>query len=148
MVPFVRLRFGESHRAERHDPRLATWPRRICRRLGRHSGAGGGASTTVSLPVLNPAPNVASLSPSTVGVGAAGFTLTVTGSSFVPSSVVQWNGVNRTTSFGNAATLFATIPATDLSVAGSAAITVVTPAPGGGNLRGHHLADREPSADA
>ena len=48
------------------------------------------------------------------------------------NSQVHWNGVARTTTFVNAGQVTAAIPASDIVTAGSAPVTVVTPAPGGG----------------
>ncbi|MCI0400489.1 MAG: IPT/TIG domain-containing protein, partial [Gammaproteobacteria bacterium] len=62
----------------------------------------------------------------------AGFTLTVNGSNFINGSVVRWNGADRTTTFVSATQLTATIPASDIATAGTAAVTVFTPLPGGG----------------
>src|SRR5215472_4458132 len=47
---------------------------------------------TLSFTVNNPSPSLTSISPSTANAGGPGFTLTVTGSSFVSTSVVQVNG--------------------------------------------------------
>ncbi len=58
--------------------------------------------------------------------------MTVNGTNFTNSSTVNWNGGARTTTFVSATRLTAAIPATDIAAAGTAAITVVTPAPGGG----------------
>ncbi len=52
-------------------------------------GPGGGASNSVSFTVNNPAPSVAGLSPTAVVAGGGDFALTVTGTNFVPSSVVS-----------------------------------------------------------
>ncbi len=79
-----------------------------------------------------PAPSINTLTPSSIGVGAAGFILTVTGSNFTPTSVVQWNGTSRATTFSSSAQLQATILANDVVNAGTAQVTVLTPAPGGG----------------
>ena len=79
-----------------------------------------------------PVPVLTSISPASARAGGAGFTLTATGSSFVPSSVVQWNGSARTTTFVSPTELQAAIPAADISLPGSPAITVATPPPGGG----------------
>ena len=81
---------------------------------------------------LNPAPVIESLSPSTVPAGSPGFTLLVDGSSFVPSSVVSWNGSPRPTTFVTPAQLQAAITAADVAGAGAAPVTVVSPGPGGG----------------
>ncbi len=80
----------------------------------------------------NAVPSISLLSPSSLPVGSADFTLTVTGSGFIPDSVVSWDGSDRTTTFINASQLQADIPASDLVDAGAAPVTVFTPAPGGG----------------
>src|SRR5262249_14785196 len=64
--------------------------------------------------------------------GGAAFILTVNGTGFVSGAVVQWNGSARTTTFVNASQLIAAITSADISSAGTALITVVNPAPGGG----------------
>ena len=63
---------------------------------------------------LTPAPVLGSLSPASASAGGAGFTLGVTGSSFVSTSRVRWNGVDRSTTFVSATQLQAAIPAGDL----------------------------------
>ena len=88
----------------------------------------GGNNNTVS----NPAPAITSLSPSGATTGGAPFTLTVNGTNFMASSTVQWNGTDRTTTFVNGTQLTASISAADIATAGTAAVTVVNPAPGGG----------------
>jgi hypothetical protein len=95
---------------------------------------GGGSSNTLSFGIIanNPAPLVTSLSPTGATAGSAGFTLTVDGTDFLSTSVVQWNGVALTTSYVNASQLTAAVPAADLSIVTSASITVFNPAPGGG----------------
>src|SRR5712691_13109319 len=65
----------------------------------------GPASNAIAFEIDNPAPQLSSVSPATVVVGAAGFTLTVTGSSFVSSSVIGWNGNTRPTTFVNSTQL-------------------------------------------
>jgi hypothetical protein len=89
-------------------------------------------TATFAITVANPAPTLTSLSPSSALQGGPAVTLTVNGSGFVPASTVRWNGSIRTTTFVSATRLTASIPASDLTIAGSASVTVVTPAPGGG----------------
>lgn len=86
--------------------------------------------TVVSGP--NPAPVLTSTTPSSAAVGGGAFTLAVNGSGFVSSSVVRWNGANRTTTFVSGTELRAAIPATDIAAAGTAQISVFSPAPGSG----------------
>jgi hypothetical protein len=95
-------------------------------------GTGGGTSSAASLTVANPAPSISSTAPTLVAPGAAAFDLTVDGTGFVSTSVVQWNGANRTTTFINATRLTAAISASDVNDQSVAQITVVNVAPGGG----------------
>src|SRR5215472_12532896 len=78
------------------------------------------------------APALTSLSPSTVTAGSPGFTLTVTGANFASTSVVQWNGSNRPTTFVRGTQLQASVAAADIASAGSAQVSVSTPGSGGG----------------
>jgi len=95
-------------------------------------GGGGSTAQTFTITAPNPSPTLTSLSPSTAVAGGPAFTLTVTGSGFVSSSVVRWNGANRPTTFGSPTQLQATISASDITAQGTASVTVFTPAPGGG----------------
>jgi hypothetical protein len=96
---------------------------------------GGGTSASLSFaitPVPNPAPTINSLSPSGITVGGPAFTLTVTGSQFVSSSQVLWNGAALATTYVSGTSLAAQVPASDIGSTGSASVAVQTPAPGGG----------------
>lgn len=81
---------------------------------------------------MNPAPAITSLSPSSANAGSANVAMTVTGTNFTQGSVVRWNDQDRTTTFVSPTQLTAAIPAADLAVAGTAQVSVFTPAPGGG----------------
>lgn len=82
----------------------------------------------------NPVPYVSQpLLPAAVAPGGSAFTLTVNGTGFVPTSVVRWNDSDRPTQFLNQGQLIATISAPDIAKAGTASITVFSPAPGGGS---------------
>ena len=72
------------------------------------------------------------LIPTVVAPGGAAFTLTVNGTGFASTATVNWNGSPRTTTFVSAGQLTATINASDIAVAGTASVTVVNAAPGGG----------------
>lgn len=96
---------------------------------------GGGLSGSLGFVVqapANPVPVLTALNPVSRTAGAGAFTLTVTGGNFLAGSVVRWNGNNRTTTFVSATTLTAAITAADVQSAGTAAVTVFNPAPGGG----------------
>jgi len=72
------------------------------------------------------------LSPTSVVPGGVGFTLTVSGTGFTSSAVVNWNGSPRTTTFLSATKLSASILAADIASASTAIITVTNPGIGGG----------------
>ena len=59
-------------------------------------------------------------------------TITATGSNFISSSTIAWNGGALSTTHVSASSLQATVPQSALASAGSANVTVQTPAPGGG----------------
>jgi hypothetical protein len=94
---------------------------------------GGGTSPALSLVLNNPAPTIASLSPSPVTQTNQGMPLTVTGSGFVPSSTITWNGTTRATTFSSGSQLQTTISANDVAALGSVSIGVHNPTPGGGD---------------
>jgi hypothetical protein len=93
-----------------------------------------------SLPGPYALPSLTAVNPSRVTAGGGNFVLTVSGSQFVPGSVVRWNGKNRTTTFVNSSTLTADIPYSGISAAGTARVVVVTPTPGGGTSTGRQVA--------
>jgi len=93
-------------------------------------GAINGSSNTFT--VNNPLPSSTGISPPARVKGGAGFTLTVNGSSFVPSSVVNFAGSSRTTTFINSTQISAAILPGDLATVGTFAVTVFNPLPGGG----------------
>jgi len=96
---------------------------------------GGGTSNSLTFfidPPDNPVPTISSLNPPSATAEGMAFSLMVTGTNFVSNSSVNWNGSPRTTTFGSATQLTASILASDIATAGSANVTVSTPAPGGG----------------
>ncbi len=95
-------------------------------------GGGSSPAATFTINPNIPAPTTSSISPNIAAAGGAAFTLTVNGTNFTANSTVNWNGSARTTTFVSATQLTAAILAADIATAGTAAVTVVTPAPGGG----------------
>ncbi len=93
---------------------------------------GGGTSVAQQFTVENPTPTITSISPTNTPAGGAAFTLTVNGTNFVANSAVEWNGSGLQTSFVSAKQLTAGITAADITISGTASVTVVNPAPGGG----------------
>ncbi|HYE25640.1 MAG TPA: IPT/TIG domain-containing protein [Clostridia bacterium] len=80
-----------------------------------------------------PAPAVGSLSPAAAVAGGAEFELTVSGSGFLPDSVVTWNGSSRPTAYVSETQLVARIFDGDLASAGAAQVAVLNPGGGGGS---------------
>jgi outer membrane protein assembly factor BamB len=77
---------------------------------------------------IQPAPlSLASISPTHVTVGGSGFTLTVLGNGFTSTSIVNWNGTARPTTFVAGNELVAQIAAADIAAIGTASVTVQDP---------------------
>lgn len=75
---------------------------------------------TVAMPLIT------SISPTSRVAGTSSFTLTVNGQNFRNSSVIRWNGLNRSTTYVSPTQLTAIIPSTDITTAGTANITVAS----------------------
>ncbi len=89
----------------------------------------GGTTVPVSCsiqvtPLVIPIPSISTLSPTGVVVGSPAFRLTVSGTNFTSASVLVWNGFDLSTTFTNATTVVATIPANLVASAGTAKISV------------------------
>jgi hypothetical protein len=108
--------------------------------VSNSSGTSNKLSFTITSPAANLAPPgaISALAPSSALAGSAAVALQITGSGYLPCSVVQWvSSANGTTTlptqYVSATQLNATIPASDLLTAGTTAqVVVVTPTPGGG----------------
>ena len=97
------------------------------------SNPGTSPSNAVIVTVApNPVPAISGISPNSAAVGSTGFTLTASGSNFVPTSVLQWNGSARATTFVSNYQITATISAPDIQTLGNSSVTVSNPSPGGG----------------
>ena len=98
--------------------------------------APGGASNALTLvvnPVANGAPAITGFNPPGATAGTMGpFTVSVAGTGFVQTSVVNWDGSPRATTFVSASQLTVNFTTQDLATAGSGSVSVSNPAPGGG----------------
>jgi hypothetical protein len=93
------------------------------------------ATATVMLAVsspLNPLPSLNSMSPAFSSAGGSAFTLTLTGTGFVSGSTVYWGTTALSTQFTSSTQLTAQVTAAEISNAGMTAVSVQSPAPGGG----------------
>jgi len=92
----------------------------------------GGTSVASNFVVNNPVPTLISISPSSAAHGGKAFTLTAAGTNYISGSYIAWNGTKLTTTYVSGTTLTAKVPAADIKTAGTASVTVVNAAPGGG----------------
>jgi len=93
---------------------------------------GGGASNSVNFTVNNPTPTITTLSPDSANAGAAAQTLTINGTNFVSNSTVTYNGAAHTPTFVSSSQLTIQLSASDQAAAGTYAVVVTNPSPGGG----------------
>ena len=87
---------------------------------------GQSVTGTALLTVGVPPPVLTSLSPASAVAGRATLLLTVNGSNFASNSIVNFNGLARTTTFVNSGQLTATVPASALTNVGTFPVTVST----------------------
>lgn len=78
-----------------------------------------------------PVPDLSSVSPTILPVGAAEQTVYLTGSNFQPDSVVRFNEADRVTRFVSGSLLQATLSGADLATPRTGTLTVRTPGPAG-----------------
>jgi hypothetical protein len=93
---------------------------------------GGGSSNPVPFQITDPVPSISLLSPLSVTSGNADTSLLVQGSGFTAASVVTYNGVPKSTSFGANTQISVAIPAADMVAAGTVQVQILNPSPGGG----------------
>ncbi len=80
----------------------------------------------------DPRPTLSLLSPAQVTAGSGRVRLTVSGSGFIETSVVRWKGLDQPTTFESARRLHTDIAGNQILLGGFVAVTVFSPAPGGG----------------
>src|SRR5215472_15068017 len=100
--------------------------------LAASCGGGGSSSQSTTTQQGNPVPSITSLSPSSVTAGAAAQSLTISGTNFLSSSTVTYNGVAHTVTFVSSTQLTIPLSASDQATAGSYPVVVTNPPPGGG----------------
>ena len=93
---------------------------------------GSAASTPVNLEVDNPSPTIAQFSPASVVSGSGPATVAVTGTGFLPTTVIQV-GTSRVTTYVSTTMVNVALTAADFASATPLALTAVNPAPGGGS---------------
>ncbi len=93
---------------------------------------GGGPSNPMTVTVVNPAPAYETHTPWDLLALQGPQSLTVTGTGFIPATVILWNGEQRSTTFVNGNEVTVVIPESDLLEAGIAELSVFNPPYGGG----------------
>ncbi|MBK9420561.1 MAG: PKD domain-containing protein [Flavobacteriales bacterium] len=106
---------------------------------------------TIAWTVPATTPIISTIAPTNAVEGGTAFTLTVNGANYISgSSVVNWNGSPRSTTFISATQLTASITAADILTAGTASVTVVTTgaSPSGSNAKIFTITSTTPSLSA
>lgn len=103
-------------------------------RVANPAPGGGTSTTSATFTVVgsNPAPTVATMSPTSATAGGAAFTLAFEGSNFVQGAQVFFGGVALTTTVNSATSATASVPAIRIATAGTYTVTINNPTPGGG----------------
>ena len=97
------------------------------------TGAYTSAPTQTETVIVNPTPTITTLSPSSAIAGASAQTLTINGTGFVTNSSATYNGVAHAVTYVSATQITIPLIAADLATAGTYAVVVTNPAPGGGS---------------
>ncbi len=92
----------------------------------------GGISNAAEFTINNPAPALTTIAPAAELHLNSAPTLTLSGSNFVPNSVVRWAGGDRPTTYVSGTQLRATLAAREMAATGRFPITVHNPPPAGG----------------
>jgi hypothetical protein len=91
-----------------------------------------GGDATASFTVDNPAPMLTSILPTSIVAGSASFTLTLTGSSFLASSTVNFGSIILTPASASATEVTINVPASAVVAVADVQVTVTNSPPGGG----------------
>jgi hypothetical protein len=106
--------------------------------------ASSGSGAAVNLEVTNPVPAIMQTIPATVMLGAVSPVVSVAGTGFVPTTVIDVNGSARTTIFVSATQVDVALAAADMAVTGSLSLTAVNATPGGGTSAAAAVAVNNP----
>jgi hypothetical protein len=110
--------------------------------------ASSGSGAAVNLEVTNPVPAITQFTPATLATGSASPTVAVTGTGFVPTTVIDVNGSARPTTFVSSTQVNVTLTASDVVSAGSLSLTAVNATPGGGTSAASAIAINNPAPGA
>lgn len=108
----------------------------------------GPASNALNVTVATAPLALSALVPAFVAAGGPGYVETVIGTGFDATSVVQWNGSPRTTTFVSTTQLKAQVSAADIAAVGTASLKVVNTGVNAGTSGAQTLTLGVPSTDA
>ena len=89
-------------------------------------------SGSATLTLVNPPPTLSLISPVSALAGSGDTNISVTGTGFISTSIVNLNSQALATTYESSTSVAALIPRAQLSSAGTATVSVTTPIPGGG----------------
>jgi hypothetical protein len=89
-----------------------------------------GDSNTLQLSLVNPVPSLQSVWPATIATGSPQANIAVNGMNFTTGMLIYWNGQPLPNQVAGSTSV--TVPGSLLANSGTATITIVNPAPGGG----------------
>jgi IPT/TIG domain-containing protein len=95
--------------------------------MAQNPAPSGGSSSAVKFEITSVGLVIQSIAPRILPPGSPATTITITGSGFIPASVVLWNGSPRPTTYVSASQLKVVLSATDLSIALSGLLSVSNP---------------------
>ena len=101
----------------------------------------GYSSHATTPPAAGTMPNISELTPDNIDSGNAAFQLTVNGTNFAANAQINWNGAAQTTTAASGTQLTTMIPASAVTAAGTATVTVTNPGTPGGVYGGGTLAE-------
>jgi trimeric autotransporter adhesin len=113
--------------------------------IALNGSASSGSGTAINLEVTNPVPAISQLAPAALSAGTAFPEVIVTGTGFVPTTVIDVNGSARATAFVSATQVNVTLTATDVAAASTLSLTAVNVAPGGGTSPAATIAINNPA---
>jgi hypothetical protein len=93
---------------------------------------GGGSGPPLTLRIENPAPVITAISPAQAVVGQQSQVVRITGTGFMPNTLIFFNGEGKGPGFLGSTELQFVLQAGDLDQAGTFPVTVSNPGPGGG----------------
>ncbi|HET7612607.1 MAG TPA: hypothetical protein VFK26_01680 [Gemmatimonadaceae bacterium] len=106
----------------------------------------GGSSNAIPFDVVSEPLSLTGLSSYGANSGSPAFVLSLYGTGFTPTSVVRWNGSDRSTTYISSRRLTVNVLASDVAGTGTASVTVFTPGTSGGTTSAQQITIRSVGA--